>query len=354
MLNRLRLRRGAGPAEPVAPEPDGPVGNAWDILGGSAIRHPDAFAAAVPVPAPDRPAPAEADPAPVIHALFQATLGRDPRDEEVGFYARLRDEHGHPGWVGASVRVLTDSPEFVARMRGPVEAAMLGAAADGDAPPIRHAVGLGTHCYAGWLLRDMGLRRSTSPFDWLFSSPELITHCLEDDFATLVDRAHHERYSPHRQALHRFYHEGFGTDSGPMAAPPLFWHHDPTTDEDHARLVRGVERFRRLLDSPDEKLFLMVVARNRRQDGLAGAVEAMAAALDARTRNATVLAVTHAAVGGEVDAHSARVWGQGRHSLHALHSSSEMVEGLSFAHQFDNLLIKRLIYRHRFEVQPAP
>ena len=358
MLGLLKLRRGAGPAEPVAPEPAGPVGNAWDILGGSSIRHPDELAGAAPAPgpapAPNPPAPADADPAPIIHTLFHAMLGRDPIVEEVAFYARLREGHGHPGWVGASIRILTESPEFVARMRGAVEAATLGAAAGADAPPVRHAVSLGTHCYASWLLQDMGLRRASSPCDWLSSSPELVTHCLEDDFATLVDRTHHEQYGPHRQALHRFYHRGYGTEASPMDEPPLFFHRNPTTDEDHARLVRGVDRFRRLLDSPDEKLFLMVIARGRRQAELPRGLAALVGALEARTRNATVLAVAHASVGDQAGAHSARVWDQGRHSLHALHSSSEMVEGLSFADQFDNLLIKRLIYRHRFDIQPAP
>lgn len=381
MLGRFRLKRGAGPGEPVAPaEVAAPAGNAWDILGGSAIRHPDAQAAAdgraagggataaatapaVAAPvvaAPTVAAPviaaagAEADPGAVVRALFEGTLGRGPSEEEVGFYLRLREGHGDPGWMGASLRILTASPEFMARMRAPVEAATLGTAADGDAAPMRHAVSLGTHCYASWLLGDMGLRRSSSPFDWLFSSPALIRHCLEDDFATLLDPAHHEQFGVHRQALHRFYNRGFGTEAPPMGEPPLFFHHNPTTEDDHARLVRGVARFRRLLDSPDEKLFLMVVARNRPQAELAGGIEALAGVLDARTRNATLLAVVHAGIVDRAGANTAQVWAQGRHSLHALRSSSDMVEGLSFAHQFDNLLVKRLVYQHRFELKPAP
>ncbi len=370
MLGRLKLRRGAGAAEPVVPEPVVPAGNAWDILGGSTMRHPSEVAADLPAtapgaapvpasgPAPAReaaaPAAAETDVTPVVHALFRATLGRAPSGDEVGYYARLRDEHGSPGWVEASVRVLTGSAEFVARMRAPVEAATLGAAGDAAAPPMRHAVSLGTHCYASWLLQDMGLRRSSSPFDWLFSSPELITHCLQDDFATLLDRGHHEQFGVHRQALHRFYNTGFGTQAPPMGEPPLFFHHNPTTDDDHARLVRGVERFRRLLDSGDETLFLMVVARNRPQAGLVRALEALVAALEARTGHATLLAVAHAGMTDQAGANSARVWAQGRHSLHELRTSSDMVEGLSFAHAFDNLLVKRLVYQHRFDLKPAP
>jgi hypothetical protein len=380
MLSRLKLKRGAVPAEPPAPEPAVAAGRAWDILGGSAVRHPDHFTAAPAAPAPpgDSPAPgasaqgasmqgalapggaavgepagAEAGPAPTILAMFHATLARDPIPEEVDYYSGMFRQHGSPGWVRASLQVLTDSAEFKLRMRGPVEAAFLGAA-EADSPPMRHAVSLGTSCYASWLLKDMGLRRYSAPFDWLFSSPQLVAHCLADDFATLLDRAHHEQYGVQGQALHRFYHRGFATEAAPWGEAPLFFHHNPTTDENHARLVRVVDRFRRLLDSADDALFLMVIGRNRPQADLVGSVEAVAAALEARTRNATLLAVAHTGITDQDGAQSARIWQCGPHSLHALRSSSEMVEGLAFAHYFDNLLIKRLIYRHRFDLKPQP
>ena len=364
MLSRLKLRLGAGSAEPQPdPEPIASPGRAWDILGGSGIRHPEQFTevattpVVTPLPAAQAPggaAGAEAGPLPLILAMFQVALARDPIPEEVSYYTRLFEEHGNLGGTRATLQVLTDSPEFRVRMRVPVEAAAFGSAADAEAPPMRHAVGLGTHCYAAWLLQDMHLRRYSSPFDWLFSSPRLVEHCLQDDCATLLDRAHHEAHGPHQQARHGFYHQGFGTEAAPHGYVPLFFHHNPTTDAGHGRLVRVVERFRRLLDSADDKLFLMVVGRNRSQSELAQSVAAVAAALDLRTRNATLLAVAHTGITGPAASGTVPVWQHGRHSLHSLHSSSDMVEGLSFAHYFDNLLIRRLIYQHRFDLKAKP
>ncbi len=355
MLGRLKLRREAAPA-PVVEEPDAPPARAWDILGGGQIRQPDH--AAEPGPVEPATAGGAVQPAPghaaTIHALFHATIGRDPIAEEIGYYERFFDAQDPRGGLQSSLRVLLDSEEFQRRVRPGMEAATLGAAAAADRVPMRHAASLGTHCYASWLLQDMGLRRYSSPFDWLFSSPRLVAHCLGDDFATLLDRAHHEQHGSNRQALHRFYHHGFGTEAAPYGAVPLFFHHNPAADEDHARLVRSVDRFRRLLDSPDPKLFLMLVGRNREQGAFVPEMEDLAATLEARTRNATLLAVVHSGITDQAGSHSARLWQHGPHSLHALHSSSDMVDGLSFAHHFDNLLVKRLVYQHRFDLAPAP
>lgn len=357
MLSRLKLKRDAKPA-PLVPEPSETLARAWDILGGSQLRHPDQTATPAPQvvesSTPGDLGQTTPDHAVTIHTLFQIMISRDPTPEEVRQYERFFDPKDARGGIQASLQALLDSLEFQRRVRPGVEAATLGSAAPADAVPMRHAVSLGTHCYASWLLQDMGLRRYSSPFDWLYSSPKLVAHCLEDNFRTLIDRTHHEQWGPHAQALHRYYHHGFDTEAAPDGHVPLFFHHNPVADEDYARLVRSVDRMRRLLDSADTKLFFLLVAGNRPHKDLTPAIENLAATLDARTKNATLLAVVHSSVTDQAGSHSARLWQRGPHSLHALHSSSEMVEGLSFAHQFDNLLVKRLIYQHRFDLAPTP
>ena len=357
MLGRLKLKRDAAPA-PLTSEPSETSVRAWDILGSSQIRHPDQVATPEPRlvenAAASRSSSSAPDHAATIHTLFQATIGRDPTPEEIGYYARFFDAQDARGGLQASLRALLDGPEHHRRIRSMVEATTLGAAASAEVAPMRHVVSLGTHCYASWLLRDMGLRRYSSPFDWLFSSPQLVTHCIQDDFATLLDRRHYEQNGQHRQALHRYYHEGFSTEAVPHEPLPLFFHHNPAADEDYARLVRGVDRFRRLLDNQDTKLLFMLVNRHRRQDKLVPAIQNLVATLEARTRNAVLLTVVHSSITDQATSQSARLWQQGPHSLHALHSSSDMVNGLSFAHQFDNLLIKRLIYQYRFDLALQP
>jgi hypothetical protein len=113
----------------------------------------------------------------------------------------------------------------------------------------RHAISLGPHCYAAGLLHRAGLRRFSGPFDWIFASAPMVRHCLQDDFATLLDRHHFEpvpieqRPDPlYYRCQHRFYQLEFGVNY-------VFNHHDVWTDEGYAYLRRCVLRFRQAIAS---------------------------------------------------------------------------------------------------------
>lgn len=114
------------------------------------------------------------------------------------------------------------------------------------APPLKPtgAISLGTHCYTSWVLKSAGLKTASMPFDWLFSSSRMIRHCLDDDFATFLDRDFYrpvpieEREAPSANVCqHLYYLENFGVKF-------VFNHRDPTTDVDYKYIQRCVERFR--------------------------------------------------------------------------------------------------------------
>ena len=47
-----------------------------------------------------------------------------------------------------------------------------------------------SHCLAFLLSEAMEqwkIRRWSCPFDWIFSSPDMVTHCLADDFSAFLD-----------------------------------------------------------------------------------------------------------------------------------------------------------------------
>lgn len=121
-----------------------------------------------------------------------------------------------------------------------------------------HIVSMGTHCFTSAMLARWGCRRWSGPFDWLFSSADVIAHCLEDDFQTFLNPAQYEPVPVELRAAgpsanrvhHRYYREAFGIEH-------LFNHHDVHLPEDYAHFVRAVDRFRRLLESRSPKLFLM-------------------------------------------------------------------------------------------------
>lgn len=116
--------------------------------------------------------------------------------------------------------------------------------------PVNH-ISLGSHCHTAQILKGLGLRTWSAPFDWIFSSPGMVRDCLADDFAALLDRRHYEstplaeRQAPNetrcRHLLYRDRH----------AIPFVFNHHDPaTSDEDYRFLQAGVRRLRAALDRP--------------------------------------------------------------------------------------------------------
>jgi hypothetical protein len=120
--------------------------------------------------------------------------------------------------------------------------------------PVAHIVSLGSFCLPSLLFQNSGLRKYSLPFDWIFSTPQMVRDCLGDDFCQFLNRHHyrslsHERTQP--AAEHELYREKYGL-------PVIFAHRDPTRDADYLYLVRCVTRFRELLRSEDGKLFVVI------------------------------------------------------------------------------------------------
>lgn len=136
--------------------------------------------------------------------------------------------------------------------------ARFGLAGPGHELRARH-VSLGTFCHTSAALDKCGLRRWTGPFDWIFSTPGLATHCLQDDFATLLDPGEllsvpsdQLAAGAKRQCRHPAYEARY-------SLPILFNHHDPASvTSDRDRLVRAVDRFRTTLATGGDNIFYMM------------------------------------------------------------------------------------------------
>lgn len=96
------------------------------------------------------------------------------------------------------------------------------------------------------------------PFDWIFSSPEMVSHAIRDDFVEFLNPKNIEvipvERRPHpdlHRADHIFYRDNFGVDF-------VYNHHDPSLRKsDYDYFVRCVERFRALRKSDNNILFLL-------------------------------------------------------------------------------------------------
>ncbi len=107
-------------------------------------------------------------------------------------------------------------------------------------------VSLGQNCNSSWYLKATGNKRASYPFDWMFTTPEIIEDMISDNFEALLDR---DQLIPHgTDAGHQRYHEW------------LFGHRNPATSaQDHAFFQRCVSRWNDLMLSQRPVLFVTVV-----------------------------------------------------------------------------------------------
>jgi Putative papain-like cysteine peptidase (DUF1796) len=147
-------------------------------------------------------------------------------------------------------------------------------------PGLANHISLGTHCHMAQVLKDLGLRTWSGPFDWIFSTPGMVRDCLADDFAALTDRSEletiplAERPEPdigrcrHKLYRARYHH------------PCVFNHHDPASSEaDYAFLTEGVRRFRAALGNPAARNHFWLMTALPIEDGVpAGICDVLARA----------------------------------------------------------------------------
>jgi hypothetical protein len=109
-----------------------------------------------------------------------------------------------------------------------------------------NACSLGPICQSSNILKQNKLKMYSYPFDWIFSTPEIISHCLEDDFNAFLNKSNYTKISIN-QCGHLCYHK------------QMFYHHNPLMCEnDYNYFVRCVIRFKQLLVDDTFKLFLMI------------------------------------------------------------------------------------------------
>lgn len=134
---------------------------------------------------------------------------------------------------------------------------------------INHVISLGTHCYTSQLLKKANLKNYSCPFDWIFSSPSMVAHVIEDDFNKFLDRSFFKKI-PYENLIvseaktyptsNEFYLNNFSVKN-------VFNHHDMQSEDHYNYFVRGVMRFRKLLLSSESVMF--VICARHSDDALA-------------------------------------------------------------------------------------
>ncbi|MFC0408113.1 DUF1796 family putative cysteine peptidase [Roseomonas elaeocarpi] len=212
--------------------------------------------------------------------------------------------------------------------------------------PFRHVLGLGTHCYSAYFLKRMGWRRFAGPFDWIFSTPDMVVHCIEDDFATFLDPRQLEpvpveqRSDPRfERCHHRFYRERFGLDF-------IFNHHDVWTEEGQAYLRRSVERFRVLARGREPVLLLQSC---REGDMSVAQFRNTARCLDRYFPNGVLNAVVVAGPGGGLLPEVTLLAREGEHMMLRYQPVGEW-EATAFREPIDEKILAEILQMHRLDL----
>jgi hypothetical protein len=93
-------------------------------------------------------------------------------------------------------------------------------------------ISLGHNCNTAHYLREIGLRKGAYPFDWVFSSAEIIVDALQDSFESFMDRSQWDQHCKVNNVTHQRYHEYFFAHKNPL-----------TNQEDYDYYQRACRRF---------------------------------------------------------------------------------------------------------------
>ncbi len=109
-------------------------------------------------------------------------------------------------------------------------------------------ISLGENCNSAWYIKAVGLKKASYPFDWIYSSPEIVLDCINNQFDKYLDKSLMFKTRSGNSAGHTYYHSS------------LFNHKNPLkTEDDYQYYKRCVERFKKVFDSPSEIIFVITV-----------------------------------------------------------------------------------------------
>jgi len=120
---------------------------------------------------------------------------------------------------------------------------------------INYICSLGTLCHSASWIKQMNMKKCSFPFDWIFSKPNMIIDCIDNDFKIFLDRNLHIPHEIHKNSKKISGHKVYGGR--------IFNHHYILEDNTYNYFVRCVNRFRILTKKKENKLFIISFVNNR-------------------------------------------------------------------------------------------
>lgn len=152
---------------------------------------------------------------------------------------------------------------------------------------INYICSLGTLCHTASWIKQMKIKKCSFPFDWIFSNPDMIIDCLDNDFQIFLDRTLHIPHKINQNSKTTSGHKVYGEK--------MFNHHYILEDETYNYFVRCVNRFRILNQKKENKLFVIsfVNRKNKFEKHLKDKIINLYKKLESITTNFNLLVVYH-------------------------------------------------------------
>jgi hypothetical protein len=130
-------------------------------------------------------------------------------------------------------------------------------------------ISVGPYCSCADILKETGLRKIAYPFDYIFSSLEMVKHCINDKFNILLDKRYY-KYCSESSTQHLFYSKFIDTEilkkhhiahhlpdiANDLTNREIFLHHNLFDNDIYLAFVRRCNRLLNLIDN-DNKIVLV-------------------------------------------------------------------------------------------------
>ena len=146
-----------------------------------------------------------------------------------------------------------------------------------DTPPLPEykVFSVGFRCSVAGILKQMGLKHESYPFDWLVSRLHVIQHCIETDFREFLCLENyvkkHTRTYAHKDTItegyicdeepfinHFYQPEDRRDEQNTYQYHLVIAHHNIMEENDYQYYMRCIDRFRNLLDSHQHKMSVYI------------------------------------------------------------------------------------------------
>ena len=130
-------------------------------------------------------------------------------------------------------------------------------------------ISIGPNCSSSHTLQAIGLRQSAYPFDHIFSSLEMVKHCINDRFNIFLDKQYY-KYGSENSTYHLFYSNFINTEllkkhhiahnltdiANNLTNREIFIHHNLLNNDTYLAFVRRCKRLLNLIDNNNKIVFV--------------------------------------------------------------------------------------------------